>query len=146
MSLASGKRINGRTWDVIPIGEDVIDRVHVIAEDEGQLLIASNFVFEWKLGGKKINEDEGGNDEEEVEVMLQNNIREVQIIMDEDEGSETSCDTDDKGESSDDEEYKRTSDMTPRGEGHESDSDSDDDNDDCDEDDDNAENNLTLMK
>ena len=77
MSLSTGKKIHGRTWDVLLIGEDIINRVHAIARDENQPMIADNFVFEWRLEGEEIMEQENENDEEDVSELLTNNRREV---------------------------------------------------------------------
>ena len=43
MSLATGKEIHGYTWDVLPVADEVIERVHEIALGEGQPLITNNF-------------------------------------------------------------------------------------------------------
>ena len=70
ISLASGKRIHGRTWDEIPISEDMIDRVHAIAKEEGQPLISDNFVFELQLDGEEMLGYDEDNIEEKVEELL----------------------------------------------------------------------------
>ena len=50
MSLATGRTIHGNIRTVLPVGEDVIDRVHQIALEEKQPLISKNFRYEWRLG------------------------------------------------------------------------------------------------
>ena len=105
MSLASGKKIHGRTWDEIPISDDVIARVHAIAEEVDQPLITNNFVFEWKLDGEEVLGYKEGNDEEETEELLRNDNRETPIMLNNDGESETSSDTDKDGDSSDDEDF-----------------------------------------
>ena len=87
MSLFTVKKIHGRTWDVLPIGEEVINRVHAIARDENQPLIADNFVYEWKLEGEEIveQENENENDEEDVSELLISDRREAQILENEGE-------------------------------------------------------------
>ena len=43
MSLAPGHKLHCYQWDVLPVGEDVINRVHDLAVLEGQPKIDSNF-------------------------------------------------------------------------------------------------------
>lgn len=131
MSLSTGKKIHGRTWDVLLIGEDIINRVHAIARDENQPMIADNFVFEWRLEGEEIMEQENENDEEDVNELLTNNRREVQII--ENESDDINSVEDEFNELEEDEEIP---DLESQ---YSVDSESDDDSDDED-DDENGEN------
>ena len=50
LSLLTGNRIHRYQWKTLPIGEDVIKRVHEIAIDQGQGLVAANFKYEWQPG------------------------------------------------------------------------------------------------
>ena len=50
MSLTTGKPIHRYQWDVLPISEDVIQRVKELALAEGQPLVASNFKYIWRDG------------------------------------------------------------------------------------------------
>ena len=43
MSLSTDKPIHGYIWDTLPVGENVIKRVHQVANDEGQPIVANNF-------------------------------------------------------------------------------------------------------
>ena len=48
MSLLSGKRVHGYTWTEVPIGADVIERVHELASIEQQPeLVDGTVSFEW---------------------------------------------------------------------------------------------------
>ena len=50
MSLNTGKRLHRRNWTVLPMGEEVISRVHLLAEREGRSKVINNFNFEWRPG------------------------------------------------------------------------------------------------
>ena len=51
MSLATGEEIHGYTWNVLPMTDDVIKRVHELVIEDGQPLITENFTYEWILEG-----------------------------------------------------------------------------------------------
>ena len=70
MSLASGRRIHCNQWGVLPMGEAIIDRVHELAEKEGQPKIASNFKFERRLEGALIEDDKDDQQDEDVNELL----------------------------------------------------------------------------
>ena len=60
MSLLTGKRIHGYIWDELPIGDDVIERVHELALEEKQPeLVDGMSLFEWSNG--EILEDDNNN-------------------------------------------------------------------------------------
>jgi len=44
ISLATGKTIHGNIWTVLPVGEDVIARVHQISLEEKQPLISKKYI------------------------------------------------------------------------------------------------------
>ena len=50
MLLATGKDIHRNGWTELPMGDDVLQRVHHIALKEGQINIDSNFTYEWEPG------------------------------------------------------------------------------------------------
>ena len=50
LSLLTGNIIHRYQWKSLPIGEDVIKRVHEIAIEQGQGLVAENFKYEWQPG------------------------------------------------------------------------------------------------
>ena len=43
MSLATGHRIHSNQWTVLSVGDDVIERVHELAKNEGKPKVTSNF-------------------------------------------------------------------------------------------------------
>ena len=50
MSLNTGKRLHKRNWTPLPMGEEIITRVHALAEKEGRSKVINNFNFEWRPG------------------------------------------------------------------------------------------------
>ena len=46
MSLQSGKQIHRHGWTVLPITQNVINRVHYLAQKQGQPIIRGNFKYE----------------------------------------------------------------------------------------------------
>ena len=46
MSLETGRRIHRYTWDILPIGNDIINRVNAIGRNEGKPIVATNFRFQ----------------------------------------------------------------------------------------------------
>ena len=50
MSLNTGKRLHRQNWTPLPMGEEVIARVHFLAEKEGRKKVTNNFNFEWRPG------------------------------------------------------------------------------------------------
>ena len=70
MSLLTGKRIHRYIWEELPIGDDVIDRVHDLATDEKQPELVDGIpLFEWSNG--KIIEDD--NDDYDGSEIIENN-------------------------------------------------------------------------
>ena len=45
MSLNTGKRLHRRNWTVLPMGEEIITKVHLLAEKEGRSKVINNFNF-----------------------------------------------------------------------------------------------------
>ena len=57
MSLTSGKKIHGFKWVELPISNEVVDRVHELANKEEQPeLVNGDIIFEWGLQNDLINE------------------------------------------------------------------------------------------
>ena len=48
MSLATGRELHCYQWDTLPVGEDVINRVHTLAIEDDQPKIDANFMYEWE--------------------------------------------------------------------------------------------------
>ena len=51
ISLATGREVYCYQWDVLPTGEDIINRVHALTILDEQPKIDSNFIYEWEIGG-----------------------------------------------------------------------------------------------
>ena len=85
MSLATGKEIHGYAWDVLPIAEEVINRVHELALEENQPLITNNFKYEWRLDEEQVieedEESEGEQNGEEIEDALLNHRPPVSLLQ-----------------------------------------------------------------
>ena len=94
MSLATGKRIHSYIWKTLQVGEDVIDRVNQIAEDEGQPLIAENFTFEWRLGDEMSHEDENEDINEETSELIQPNRIDTPMLQTAPNDDESECSSD----------------------------------------------------
>ena len=51
MSLLTGKRLHAYSWNELPIPDEVIDRVHLLAKEDGQKeLVNGSLTFEWNIG------------------------------------------------------------------------------------------------
>ena len=76
MSLLTGRKIHGYKWIEVPMGQDVIDRVHALAQDEKQpALVDGTVAFEWGMNVTKPNEEMNrNNDEYEYEFEENNEI------------------------------------------------------------------------
>ena len=48
MSLATRKRLHRRNWTILPMGQEIIEQVHKLADTEGRKNIVNNLSFEWK--------------------------------------------------------------------------------------------------
>ena len=67
MSLDTGKRVHRYSWDVLPMSNDVISRVDALGKQEGQPMVASNFVFKWDQKGEDLGYDSDPEDEDNVD-------------------------------------------------------------------------------
>ena len=66
MSLDSGKKIYGNNWNILPITDEVINRVHLIAKEQKQKPIKNgNFEFEWAPTNNPIVYDSKWDEEDE---------------------------------------------------------------------------------
>ena len=91
MSLATGRELYCYQWDTLPVGEDVINRVHTLAIEDDQPKIDANFMYEWEIGGEAaFPEEEEDEQGENVDELLQNEVRDAPIILaeEEDDGSD----------------------------------------------------------
>ena len=79
MSLTTGKRLHRRNWTILPMGQEIIEQVHKLADTEGRKNIVNNLSFEWRPGenmndvieqgsgtGNTQTEDNNINNEDEV--------------------------------------------------------------------------------
>ena len=70
MSLDKGTRIHRYTWEILPIGIDVINIVSNIRRSEDQPIVASNFRFQWGPDGEDIDDDSDLDDDDEDDDVL----------------------------------------------------------------------------
>ena len=88
MSLTTGKRIHRYQWTVLPMGQVALNRVHEIAEQEGQPLITGdNFTYERELGEAYEFQDQDVEENNHHEDVTDN---EDAVINNEDEDDHTS--------------------------------------------------------
>ena len=120
MSLATGKSIHGYKWTVLPLGDEVINRVNQMAEDEGQPLVTENFLYEWSLGDEMTYEEEEESVNEEVGDLLQTDRIDVPLLEIDDDSESDDSDSD----------YDKPPQMIEEESDSDSDNDSDDDDDD----------------
>ena len=123
------------------MGEDVINRVHRLAEEEVQLLVAENFKYEWRTGNEIVYDDEGNDTYDEVNELLQTNRRDTPLLQVDNEN----CDSD-HSDSDDDDEDKNVSLLLQRVYDSDSDSDNDADEDDHEENMDDTVNNIETVE
>ncbi len=82
MSLASGRELHSYQWDVLPVGEDVINRVHELAIMEEQSKIDANFMYEWNIGGgAAFHDDEEDDTNDDIEDLLRNDVAAVTDLL-----------------------------------------------------------------
>ena len=67
MSLATGERIHRYQWTALPLGQDTINLVHVLARNQEMPRVNGNFTYESTEG-----EEFAYDDEEENEDMFEN--------------------------------------------------------------------------
>ena len=68
MSLLTGRKIHGYIWDIIPLSNEVIERVEEIGLREGQPIVATNFKYEWADGTIIGDPDEDEGEDEVIDV------------------------------------------------------------------------------
>ena len=88
MSLETGRKIHGFIWTVKPINQQVINRVHYLANREGQPKLVNNCpIFEWSPGIPIDDEDNDDvSEDDDVEVHEDDDdIDALQLIPEEDE-------------------------------------------------------------
>ena len=69
MSLLAGKRLHAYKWTEFPIPDEVITRVHEMAEEEGQKeLVNETPLFEWNIGNEITYYKENINEPEAYEL------------------------------------------------------------------------------
>ena len=108
MSLATGQRIHCYEWKILPVSEDVIDRVHELATLEKQPKVDANFKFEWRLDGEEIGDEVNNIKDIDVEELLENEENNQPMILDvsDDEEDVESVDDDEEDEQCPDEEHE----------------------------------------
>ena len=100
MSLATGNRVHSNQWTILPLDDEVIERVHELAKIEAQPKISSNFKFECRIDGEDIGtpeENEVVNDEDDTnELLLPMDIPEPEIIDVDEESVESGASNDEE--------------------------------------------------
>ena len=81
MSLETRKKIHGKTWNVLPIADEVIERVHEKALGEGQSLIADNIKYEWRLDGEQLTENDNSYEVEQSGEEVEDKIGKVRPLV-----------------------------------------------------------------
>ena len=67
MSLDTGERVHRYSWDVLPMGTDIIERVNEIGRRQGQPMVARNFKYQWDPDGDDMEYDSDSDDDDEIE-------------------------------------------------------------------------------
>ena len=68
--LDSGKKIYGNNWNILPITDEVINRVHLIAKEQKQKPIKNgNFQFEWAPNNPIVYDSKWDEEDEELSVI-----------------------------------------------------------------------------
>ena len=96
MPLDTGKRLHRYSSNVLPMGNEVINRVNALDRSEGQPMVASNFALTWDKYDEDINYESESDDEDDDDAVFsfdippQPKLHVVDKIYDEhsDEGDE----------------------------------------------------------
>ena len=94
MSLDTGKRIHRFQWTVLPLTKAVKDRVEYIAEQQGQPLVASNFVYERSIDGEEVDDDENENEELDLEEWNEPQPPPAMLALEDNDGDDASTNSD----------------------------------------------------
>ena len=71
MNLYTWKRINAYQWHVLPLHDEIIERVEAMGEEEGQPLMQDGFpIFEWKPGHTAVDDTEDITDMQHIQESL----------------------------------------------------------------------------
>ena len=99
MNLATGKELHSNRWTELPMGDDVISRVHTLAKREKQRKVhKGNLRFEWAPGVPIIDADNDDADDNEEEADDDNeNVDEDENIEGENANGGNDDDNDDDG-------------------------------------------------
>ena len=68
LSLYSGKKITRFGWTIIPITNEVINRVEQLASSEGMPALAEKYIFEWKPGDPILPIDNNDDHDDDVSI------------------------------------------------------------------------------
>ena len=94
MSLDTGKRIHRFQWTVLPLTKAAKDRVEYIAEQQGQPLVASNFVYERSIDGEEVDDDENENEELDLEEWNEPQPPPAMLALEDNDGDDASTNSD----------------------------------------------------
>ena len=72
-------------WEVLPVGEDIINRVHELALKEGHPKIDTNFKYEWTADNEMFDEGDNEEETEDIDGLLHQNTATQPTILNMDE-------------------------------------------------------------
>ena len=79
------KKSHRYQWDVLPMGNEVINRVNALGRAQKQPMVASNFVFKWDHDGNDIGyESESDDDDDDDDFGFTMHPQPILHVMDED--------------------------------------------------------------
>ena len=108
MSLTTGKRLHRRNWTILPMGQEIIEQVHKLADTEGRKNIVNNLSFEWRPGENINDVIEQGSGRENTQTE-DNNINNEDEVNDHIE--ESMSDTEESSQDDTDELHTVNNDM-----------------------------------
>ena len=85
MPLSSENRTHCYKWEVLPVDEDVINRVHELALKEGQPKIDTHFKYEWTADNEMFDEGDNEEETEDIDGLLHQNTATQPTILNMDE-------------------------------------------------------------
>ena len=77
VSLDTGARVHRYSWNVLPMGTDVIERVNDIERSQGQPLVAKNVKYQWGPNEDEIEYDsdsDNNSEDQDVANIVYNNV------------------------------------------------------------------------
>ena len=66
VSLDTGEKVHRYSWDVIPMGTDVIERVNELGRRQGQPMVSKNFKYQWGPDEDNMEFDSDSDDNSDI--------------------------------------------------------------------------------